>query len=197
MPYATTYSNFIGSIAIPNLVDTRADGQLITTLIEQYENDYLETLLGYDLAQEVITEIDTAPVIEPYASIVNGATYTDANGDVQKWHGFVAGKSPIANYIYCEYLKIKEVQTTNIGSVKQQSENATMGDGSMMLVRAWNDMCAWNMNLHNYITSIKDTYPTELEDYIGFKYAPELYPYYRAGLKPNQLLFIPQNAFSL
>ena len=197
MPYATTYSNFIGSIAIPNLVDTRADGQLITTLIEQYENDYLETLLGYDLAQEVITDIDTAPGIEPYNFIVNGATYTDVNGDVQKWHGFVAGKSPIANYIYCEYLKIKEVQTTNIGSVKQQSENATMGDGSMMLVRAWNDMCAWNMNLHNYITSIKDTYPTELEDYIGFKYAPELYPYYRASLKPNQLLFIPQNAFSL
>lgn len=197
MPYATTYANFIGSIAIPNLVDTKADGQLIDTLIEQYENDYLETLLGYDLAQDVINEITTDAGLLPYVDIVNGATYTDANGDVQKWQGFIAGKSPIANYIYCEYLRIKEVQTTGIGSVKQQSENAILADGTMKLVKAWNDMCAWNMNLHNYITSIEATYPVDLEGYIGFKYEPDMNPYTRSGLMPNQLLFVPQNPFSL
>jgi hypothetical protein len=196
MAYVTSYSNFIGGIAIPNLVDTRADGQLVTTLIEQYEQEYLITLLGYDLAQSVISEIDNPnPTNAPYYEIVTGATFTDISGDKRKWSGFVVGRSPIANYIYTKFLELKEIQLTGLGSTKQQSENATIADGSMQVTRAWNDMVNWNYDLNDYLVSISSTYSDIEDNYIGIKYPPSYVQ--RRNAMPNQLLFFKQNPFSL
>jgi len=198
MAYATSYSNFIGSIAVPNLVSTRPDGQLMTTMIAEYETEFLENFFGYEMAQEVTAEITTPdPTNLPYYNIVNGATYVDLNGDTQKWQGFKVGKSPIANYIYTEYLRFKEIQITGLGTVKEQSENAMLADGSMLLVKAWNAMVEMNCNLHNYLVSIKGDYPLMDAMYAGFKHDPYLMRYAGQYVYPNQLLFVPQNMFSL
>jgi hypothetical protein len=199
MAYATRYGNFVGQMAIPNLSTDRPDGQLINTLIERIEPDWLDTFFGVPTAILVQDEIDNQTGNTPYAEIVNGATFVDLQGDTQIWVGLINTKNfnPIANYIYCEYLKDKEIPLTNISGVKQANENGIRGDMSMKMSRVWADMVKMNFTLHDYLVSIKGTYPTFDSEYIGFKYDPYRIPYYRADLYPNQLLFQNLNQFGI
>jgi hypothetical protein len=199
MAYATTYQNFVGQIAIPNLSSDRPDGQLVTTLIERIEPNWLDTFFGVPTAINVQDQLDNSTNDTPYKEIVDGATYVDLNGDTQVWVGLVNAKkfNPIANYIYCEYLKEKEIPLTNISGVKQANENGIRGDLSMKFARVWNEMVKFNFSLHDYLVSIKGTDATFDSEYIGFKYDPYRMPYYRYDLMPNQLLFVEQNQFGI
>lgn len=198
MAYATTYEYFINKISIPNLSAGRPDRTLIDSLIQQYEFDYLVQLFGYEIAVLVQDEIDNSTGNTPYAEIVNGTTYVDVNGVTKVWKGLsnTSFMSPVANYIYCQYLRLKEISNTGIGMVRQNAENAILADGSLSFSRAWADMVDMNWNVHNYLVSYKGTDTAFDDDYIGFKY----YPVTRSTtieLEPNQLLFVNANHMGL
>ena len=200
MANITTYEFFNGNISIPNSTPTKPQGELLQDFIVEYERKYLVSFFGQLQAVEIQLEIANPSISNlPYYDIINGADYVDLEGNARRWNGFAYDSnnlysSPIANYIYFHYQQNAVTQTTGLGEVKQAVQNATMADASHKLARAWNNMVELNCDLHDYLVSIKGTYPTFDAEYSGFKYDP-----YIVGFvyMPNQLLFAKQNIFSL
>ena len=162
MALLTTYQDFVGIIELPNTSPTLAGGEVLAFSIAKFEPLYLKTILGYELYELFQANIGAGSGI--YHTLREGGQYTDLNGDLGYWNGFnTVGYNPIANFIYFKHQSEQFSNTTGVGERRADAENMSMGNPSYKMVRAWNEMVDYNLQLHDFIISNSDDYPT----YIG------------------------------
>lgn len=68
-------------------------------------------------------------------------------------------QSPIANYVYFWFMKNNASQTTGMGEKNTNAENAGPGNPGLKMVRAWNEMSRWVMELRYFLRSNAAVYP--------------------------------------
>lgn len=155
----TTY--FQDQIAIAQ----KTDISVLTTLqhmIDYYEEEFLIKLLSYQLKQAIGTSGTR------WTDILNGKDYV-YGVQTRRWRGlkFTQGginKSPIANFIYCEWTKKEVSATTGSGEKKISSKIAIDNNPSQKICRAWNEMVHWNQGLFEFLQINHLDYPEWLWD---------------------------------
>lgn len=188
----TLYTHFVNDIALPNTTEqgTSTIEESLEAMVDKYEKVYLREILGYAEYKNVIDNV--ADVSGIYYDFINGAEYTDINGDLQYWDGFkTIGFNPIACYVYYQVMKNNETSTTGTGEYKPLPENQSDASPIRKMVDAWNFMVECNYKLHAYLYANSDDFP----DYIGLTYPPAYRSYDIAS--DNQYLFCEQNIFNL
>lgn len=188
MSNITDHSHFVRSIALPSLDTTGPEHSLLEDYITQYETEYLQRIFGQTFYTQFIDGIDSLNAI--YLDIRDGKEYTDIFGRVQKWDGFVSGTNPIANYVFCKYVRDESISLRGVGATVSAVENGTRVSPQFKLLPAWNAMVKWNKKLHDFLYANMETYP----DYVGLVYPPD---YASEYLMDNQLLFKYQNSFGI
>ena len=153
--------------------------------ITVYEPEFLRAFLGYKLYALYIAGVDAATA--KYLDIKNGKAYTDSSEVDQYWDGFVAGKNPIANYVYFKYLNDTREVATGAGTAVATHESMTAASSHRKQVQAWNAMVDMCWNLHEFLVANEDEYP----DYVGLTNLPCRTQ--KTNILPNQNLFIPLN----
>jgi hypothetical protein len=159
----TTY--FTGEINIPNAgVSGNASDTLLIYFIKQFETEFLVKALGRNLYRGFMTALGLNVTTGAYANVANGKAadsvdqkwkdllngkeYTDQNGDLQKWKGFISlsddgttiKQSIIANYVYYWFMRNNASQTTSSGEAKGSSENSAPVSPRFKMCNAWNKM---------------------------------------------------------
>lgn len=71
--------------------------------------------------------------------------------------GGIYKRSPIANYVYYQYLKDSVSFTMGAGEVAPQTDVAS--SPKMKMVKAWNEMAKMNRELYGFITANQSVYP--------------------------------------
>lgn len=95
----------------------------LTTFIEKYERSYLIDLIGKDRYLESIAEPPT----------IDLSSVEDLD-------------NAIAYYVYYYYVRNETYQRAGIGATKPQSENATVVEPQVQMVKAWNEMVNYTEN---------------------------------------------------
>lgn len=204
---------FVGNINLPN-TDSAETQNEIELYIKKYESIFLTNLLGktlYDLVVANTTSWAPITVTGVYDDLVNGAAFTDSNGDANYFEGinggnlFVTGgfkRSPVANYVYWHIMRDRASNTAGIGEMVTSVENGIRISPAYKMAEAWNEMVDLLLVMNDYLIVNEVDFPS----YIGFKYPPAyngrvtslrspglLYEY----MKGNQKLFVKQNALGL
>jgi hypothetical protein len=153
---------FVGEINIPNAGTGGPVDSLVLRLIGDYESKFLRLALGEALYDSFMSGLELQAdgtynkadkgvavdtVAQKWKDLLNGASYTDSNGQKRKWKGFVrlldgspALESPIAHYIYFYFMKTSATQTTSMGEAQANAENAQMVSPRFKMTAAWNRM---------------------------------------------------------
>ncbi len=159
MPNVITYQYFRGSLNLPQAAN--ALGQtLLTQYITQFENEFLEMALGYELAQGLLTNI--ASNDPKWKDLRDGVEFTGNNGRLKKWEGLkneTTYVSPIANFVYYQFVKSGITEMAEIGAVQPKGENSDRVYPMLKLVDAWNRMVDMVRKLHEFIRLDPDLYP--------------------------------------
>jgi hypothetical protein len=151
---------FTGNLTIAQLsqMEVRDDLDL---LIEREEPKYLKLLLGLRFYNAFIAGISPISGAEQrWLNLLNGIEYEYNNREYQ-WIGFENDlkQSPIANYVYTQYLKNLVETMTGVGTVKPATENGSLAFASPKIVRAWNEMVEWQTGLIRYLRENRSIYP--------------------------------------
>jgi len=167
---------FTNSLSLPNTDSGKPEGEVLTSLILTLQPAYLDDLFGVEMAEDfntsiedIETEINDVP--QKYRDIVFGKTFTALSGDKLKWiglssHGLVAGQgttnkvSPLANYVYFNYVSqlIKSVQS--IGVVEPNFENGKLVSPHQTCVSVYNAMVKNHLILNELLLSDTTEYST-------------------------------------
>lgn len=128
-------SYFINDISLP---DGRYDGDY-TTEIAKYEKEFLIKCFGYTLYKLIAAYTSISP--QRIKDIVEGKEF-ELSPYTYKWNGLKNTEliSPLAYYCYFNIMTDKISSTYSIGEVKPSTENGTIVDSGIKLVRAWNNM---------------------------------------------------------
>lgn len=200
---------FHNTLALPNLGVGSIERTAFTEVINKYVKEYLETILGYRLANRLISIMDSYDPLTPsatdamYRYLVFGTTYTNEVDDVvYKWNGFtthidddgaILGDkiSPIANYVYCRYRRDTATNTMGNAEVMSVHEHSITSTPLYKQVDAWNEMVQHNWHMHNWLMQNIDDAAFSSYGYIGDVYEPntELF----RNIHDNQNLFIFKN----
>lgn len=161
------YSFFIRKINIPNIDPTRyAPGnERLNSFIGMYEPRCLRGLLGYALYQAFVNENSSR-----MNDLLYGVEYTDKDGILQKWRGFVYEPriSLIANYIYVKYQEDAISQSTGVSTSVNNTPDGNNVTPADKIIDAWNLFSSESKELISFLwnKNIGDTqvYP-EFTDY--------------------------------
>ena len=154
-------SYFFGELSISQPTAT------LQMLIDSKEPELLTKLLGYELNKLYITGIAVLPTpAQKWLDLRDGKEYTTGGGALTKWPGLrftvgTAKKSLVANYVYWHYLFDNITFTTASGQKKSELPVNALPDHKM--VRAWNEMVNWNIQLNTFLLNHTADYP-EYED---------------------------------
>jgi len=172
---------FIGEINIP-------DGKYsdLDTFIERFEKEFIIQAFGYTLAKEILA-YDSAHhgnSSQRILDIINGKEFDELPYKF-KWTGLInADKiSPIAYYVYCQYMRSKITHTGTTG----ESGNGTdpQAETNIKVQNAWAQMLtligegsytgmAHDNSLHYFMTKHISDYPEWLYTDFGFVNAFDL-----------------------
>lgn len=176
---ATIVSNddFVGEIVIAQLSQKAVSDEL-AVFIDEYEPVFLKLLLGQTLYDEFIAGLGIDEQVE---DAENPPTPD------QIWLDLKAqiGKS-IAQYIYWQYIKNNNSQTSGIGQTKNGSDNAVPASPRFKMVKAWNKMVGTCFSVVAFINNDPDNYG---DYYISNFYA---YGYFNRYCNTPEI-FIKQN----
>lgn len=157
-------SYFINKINLPQVGNTEGEAD-VNNFISQYETEYLQCVLGYDLWQAFINGIDGSglPSEQRWIDLLEGAVFT-YKGCTYKWGGFKTAApalkiSPIANYVYYQYVDNKITDFTLAGTVVSTTDNNRTVNPVDRLVIAWNAMVDMNKLLYKFLKANKTDYP--------------------------------------
>lgn len=163
------YTYFVNRLNLPQVGNTegRADVQ---AYIDDYEPEYLRCVLGLELYDAFIAGIDGSglPDEQRWIDLLEGAEFTK-DGCKRLWPGFKQTDSkvtPIANYVFYQYVDERVIDFTLVGNVKSTTDNNRIADETPRLVYAWNRMVDMNRLLYHYLKANKATYP-EWKDLCG------------------------------
>jgi len=73
--------------------------------------------------------------------------------------GTLTKLSPIANYVFYQYVDERVIDFTLVGNVKSTTENNRIADETPRLVYTWNRMADMNRALYNFLQANKTVYP--------------------------------------
>jgi hypothetical protein len=129
------------------------------TFIPIYEKEYLRKALGDELYLDFIAGLAEDPIAQKWLDLRDGIVYT-VNDKRYVWQGFVNSDkvSPIANYVYIEYMTNNAVQSTGTGTGVNNQQNATPVSPSAKIQRASSDMLTMNDSLYYYLRNHTDDY---------------------------------------
>lgn len=159
---------------------------VLNEYIVRYENEFLDKALGYQLAQL----LRATPAEQRFIDLLQGKEYT-YNDATYKWQGLANSTtkaSPIANYVYCQYVRNTAVILMPTGAQTATTENASRVDPTDKIVFAWQDMARVNMEMYHYLTSNNLVYPEYEKNIACFRnYPPIMYGYGFYGVFGNPL----------
>jgi hypothetical protein len=160
MPLIDT-SYFIGPITIAQIAQPAVE-ESVEEFIELNERDFLEKAMGVGFTAAFLAGIEGSTV-DPEArwtDLIEGKIYT-RYGKQKRWVGLAGdgSLSPVAAYIYWTYHRSKVIQSSGVGFVQSQAENATVVDSSHNLNSAWNIMLTTLRELWDYLHTESETYP--------------------------------------
>lgn len=164
---------------LPNITTSTGESSDLTefkTFTGLEEVKYLRGFFGYELAKIIIEALDAflgvsaTPLPARIADIINGAEFTDWYGRLQKWEGLKRPtdlESPIADYVYYHWRRMKISDTTISGEMVNDPESSTdIGAGQKMCTN-WNYGVDQNIILHDFMRANSATYPEFVFSVIG------------------------------
>lgn len=154
------YNYFVGEINLPHTGSE--DGYaVVDQFINRYEQEYLQSVLGYDLWKAFTNGIAATEPEQKWIDLRDGKEFTNLSGYNTKWMGFKNSelKSPIACYVYFHFMEDRVTDTAFIGEVKPSAENATQASPSAKMMNAWNRMAEMTDILYDFLRANEDTYP--------------------------------------
>ena len=162
---------------LPNITTSTGEASDLTefeTFIDLKEVDYLEGFFGYELGKIIIEALDdfidnATPLPSRISDIITGAEFTDMYGRLQKWKGLQRADliSPIADYVYYHWRRMKISDTTISGEMVNDPESSTdIGAGQKMCTN-WNYGVDQNIILHDFMRANSATYPEFVFSVIG------------------------------
>lgn len=137
---------------VPLTVSIRGTGKLKTSEFTVVGNT-LTLNGGLELVLGTIVFIDKGP------------RFSIISGDLLKI-------SPIANYVFYQFIENNVSNVALIGTVTSQTDNNRNVNPVPQLITAWNDMVKMNRHLYEFLESNKTVYPewTTRRKYNGWKY---------------------------
>jgi hypothetical protein len=156
---------FYGRLTIAQK-DTPAVAQTLTEFIAKHESKYLEKILGYKTAKDFTSAIDASPA-QKWVDLRDGKEFQDVAQQWRKWIGFKnsAKESPIANYVYYQWMANEVSNTTGIGEKKLIFANSINYSPSQKMCYAWNEMIEWHCILQLFLEVNKADYPDYILDW--------------------------------
>lgn len=134
----------------------------VQDFIDQYEPEYLQCVLGLELWQAFTAGTEGSGLPDQrWTDLLEGKDFTKQNC-AYHWNGFkpLTGKiSPIANYVFFQFVEEREEDFTLVGNVKSTTENNRVVSATQRLVYTWNRMVDMNRLLYNFLQVNKATYP--------------------------------------
>jgi hypothetical protein len=91
-------SYFIGGLHVAGL-DIPTVQEKLNRYIVRYETEYLERILGYELATNFLAGLIESPVDDIWVALLTGATFYNTYGILDKWKGFIQSSENI-NYTF-------------------------------------------------------------------------------------------------
>lgn len=156
---------FNGMFMLPNRDILKPEGQELSTFIGIYEKEYLQRVLGYELAKDLMAYTG-APSNAAYDNLLNGAEFVH-NDKTHKWDGFAnSQRSPITAYVYTKVQAFRDTSTVGIGEQMLETENGIRTNAGAKIVQALIFMVDSNYMLNAFLHANKDV--PEYESYIGF-----------------------------
>jgi len=141
MPTIVTPSLFQGAYAIAQVEQPNV-AAVVQLYINDLEPKFLSELLGVALAEAVIPDNVTGPLLK----LRNGDTFIGYNGREQKYEGL---KPLIIKHIYFYHLRDQVSVTT--GSGEKVIAKASTASSLRKQVNAWNNMVTGNCILREYL----------------------------------------------
>jgi len=125
---------FIHEINIPE-----DDYKDLSTIITRYEKEVLQQLLGYELWKALDDDlVSGVPQTQRFIDLVDGKEYTVGSSTI-KWNGLQNTDkiSLIAYYTFYWYLRNHTTNTSTLGEVGSNMENAIVVSPAQRLSGAW------------------------------------------------------------
>lgn len=153
------YTYLDGKLTLGLTMDA-ASQQLITKYIDEYEPEFLLSLMGFSLNKLFAAN----PNEQIYKDIKEGKEFINMRGLPDKWPGLVytkgtVKKSPIANYVYYWYMRKQATSTTPSGEKKTKTQNAEDTSPAVKMSSAWYEMKETCKKFIDFMYANTDTYP--------------------------------------
>jgi hypothetical protein len=87
---------FVGELSIPN-TSQAAIGSAVDLFIEQYEEQFLNEVLGYTLYKALKAGLQEVPVAQKWTDLIEGVEYIDLADKTRKWKGLVTQPPTVLN----------------------------------------------------------------------------------------------------
>lgn len=155
----TYFKGRINLADISDSTDVVTGNTVNNTFIPLYETEYLKRALGYEMYKAFTNALAESPATK-WTDLRDGAEYT-IGSKTYKWDGLINSDkvSPIANYVYCEYLRAQAIQVRANGTSVNQKQNSTAVSPAQKISSAWQDMNEMNKSLWQFINTNIDDYP--------------------------------------
>lgn len=127
--------------------------------IPKYEKEYLIKALGYELYKAFTDGLLVDPVAQKWVDLRDGKDYT-VGDRLYRWNGFINSDkvSPIAYYIYVQYMIAFATVATGTGTKVSTTQNATNITPAEKIGAADNKMWLLNNDLWHFLNNNTDTY---------------------------------------
>lgn len=124
----------------------RAIVDSLQAFVMEYEQEYLEKLLGEELYEKFSSYIENGkePSEKRWDDLIDRLVVKRNDGEK------ALSKSPIANYIYFHYLRHNHTQATITG-VKADGDDGRLVSPERKMIFAWNDMVEMNRRLVGWL----------------------------------------------
>lgn len=155
---------FTGPLLIAQLGDPVVQSD-VDNYISMYEPELLAKALGeslYTAFNEALSALGSDEELDArWASLLDGASYTDKRGNKRQWVGFApaAKRGPIAAYVLFHYLRDTAQQPAGVGTVQARADNAAILSPIARQVTAWNAMAQDIRMLWQYLVANQSDYP--------------------------------------
>lgn len=155
------HTYFKGKLLIPNIAEDTDVQAYITSLITEHQYDFLNKLLGPVLYPQFVTWY-TAPSLDnssAFYDLLKGKSF-EHDGSNYVWVGLQNTDkiSPLANYVYANYLELTATYTAPAGESKTKAKNAEPASPLAKIVTQWNAMV---LMLSNYIAYMAEYFPDD------------------------------------
>ena len=192
-----TKPNFYkNEIYLPNAKSDISDDVLtieseLTDFIIEYEEECLITCLGYLLAKEFMSNLDSTQTDglivgadAKWGFLLNGKEYTNSDGNVVNWKGLrfasvsggVIDRSLLAYYVYYYYESNSYITRSSVGNQIPLAKNAETITPTQKVTKAWrkfSEMAQGGFFVHSLNGRVSPDYITNQEgsvigvDYMG------------------------------